>query len=376
MTTAYQICTRCVMDTTDPDIQFDENGVCSHCKRYMKRVAREVFYDEKGQEKLKRLIGQIKNDGKNKEYDCIIGVSGGVDSTYVAYKAKELGLRPLALHLDNGWNSELAVSNIEKVLDHLGIDLLTYVIDWEEFKDLQLSYFKASVVNVEVPTDHAILAYQYRVANEKNIRYILSGRNIVTEGSLPKKWIYDTKDLRNLKAIHRRFGTKKLKRYPTLGYARLAYYTFIKGIRSIPILNYIPYVKKEALDVLQNELGWKYYGGKHYESIFTRFYQAVFLPEKFNIDKRKAHNSALIWSGQLTREQALEELKKDVCPREMIEGDKEYVMKKLGLNLDQMNEIMEQPVTSHLDFPNIQSFVNKAKFLFRYARKKATFNAD
>ncbi|MCP4149421.1 MAG: N-acetyl sugar amidotransferase [bacterium] len=376
MTTGYKICTRCVMDTTDPEIQFDENGICNHCKRYRQREATEVYYHQQGQEKWKRLVEQIKREGKNKKYDCLVGVSGGVDSTYVAYKAKELGLRPLALHLDNGWDSELAVSNIEKVLKNLGIDLLTHVLEWEEFKDLQLSFLKASLLDLEIPSDHAILAYQYKVAASKGISYILSGRNVATEGSLPKKWNFDAKDLKHLKVIHRRFGSKKLKSYPKLGYTRLAYYTFIKRIRSIPILNYIPYVKKDAMAILQDQLGWKYYGGKHHESIYTRFFQTIYLPEKFNIDKRKAHLSGLVWSGQLAREEALEELKTGTYSREVLEEDREYVMKKLGLTTGAFEELMALPTKDHLEFPNTQNFMDKIKFFIRYARKKAISNID
>jgi len=374
MATERKICSRCVMDTTDPDILFDEEGVCNHCTRFKRRFQTEVYYDDAGQRKLELLIQKIKQDGKNKEYDCIVGVSGGVDSTFVAYKMKELGLRPLAVHLDNGWDSELAVSNIEKVLDTLDIDLLTYVIDWEEFKDLQLSFLKASVLNVEIPTDHAIMAFQYKVAAEKNIRYIISGRNIATEGSLPKTWNFDTKDLYHLKAVHRRFGSKKLKNYPMLGYRKLAYYTFVKKIRSVPVLNYIPYVKSEAMRILQEDLGWKYYGGKHYESVFTRFYQTYFLPRKYGIDKRTAHLSGLIWSGQMTRDEALEELKKPVCAKELLEEDKEYVIKKFGLTEKQLEEIIALPPRDHEDFPSCQFWLTRLKAPARWAKRKATYN--
>ena len=348
--TEHRICTRCVMDTTDPEIKFDENGVCNHCKRYEELVRLKLLTGEEREKRLKEIVGKIKRYGKNKKYDCIIGVSGGVDSSYVAYIAKKLGLRPLAVHLDNGWDTELAISNMEKILKKLDIDLYTYVVDWEEFRDLQLAYFKASVVDIEVVTDHAIIAALYDIADKRKIKYILSGSNIVTEGIMPNSWGYNKNDLRNLKDIYKRYGTVKLKTYPTMGLFKWLYYRFIKGIQTIPLLNYVDYNKKEAKKLLISEFGWEDYGGKHYESIFTKFYQAYILPTKFNIDKRKAHLSTLICSGQISREEALEELKKPLYVADELERDKEYVLKKLGLSEKEFEDLMKLPVKEHQEY--------------------------
>ena len=350
MSRNYQICTRCIMDTTDPEIEFDEKGVCNHCKRYDEIVRTKILTGEERENRLKEIVDKIKREGKNKKYDCIIGVSGVVDSTYVAYTAKRLGLRPLAVHLDNGWDSEVAVSNIEKISKKLGIDLYTYVVDWEEFKDLQLAYLKASVVDIEVVTDHAIIAALYDIADKRKIKYILSGSNIVTEGIMPDSWVHRKTDLRNLKAIHNRYGKIKLKTYPTMGLSKLLYYRFFKGIRYISLLNYMDYNKKEAKKLLISELGWEDYGGKHYESIFTKFYQAYILPTKFNIDKRKAHLSTLICSGQITREDALKELEKPLYEKNELERDKKYVLKKLGLSEKEFENLMKLPVKKHREY--------------------------
>ena len=346
----HRICTRCVMDTTDSEIKFDEKGTCNHCKRYDEMVRIKILTGEERENKLKEIVDKIKREGKNKEYDCIIGVSGGVDSTYVAYIVKILGLRPLAVHLDNGWDSELAVGNIEKILKKLDIDLYTYVVDWEEFRDLQLAYLKASVVDIEVVTDHAITAAIYDIADKKGIKYFLSGTNFVTEEIMPNSWKYTKIDLRNLEAIHKRYGTVKLKTYPTMGLFKWLYYRSFKGIHSIPLLNYVDYNKKEAKKLLISEFCWKDYGGKHYESLFTKFYQAYILPTKFNIDKRKAHLSTLICSGQITREEALKELEKPLYEKDELERDKKYVLKKLGLSEKEFEDLMKLPIKKHREY--------------------------
>lgn len=362
------------MDATDSAIEFDKQGICNHCRIYEARMKKDLHYDHTGQQKLQRMVAVIKQKGKDKDYDCIIGVSGGVDSTYAAYQAKKLGLRPLAVHLDNGWDSELAVSNIEKMLKKLGIDLLSYVINWEEFRDLHLAFLRSSVANSEIPTDHAITAILYRVADEKGVQYILSGGNLVTEATMPGSWMYDARDLRHLKAIHKKFGKVSLRTFPTLGLFRAAYYIFIKGIKWIPVLNYIPYNKEEAKKILEQELGWRSYGGKHYESIYTRFFQGYILPQKFGIDKRKAHLSTLICSGQITREQALEALKEDIYPLEQMQEDKEYVIKKLGLTEHEFEEIMRQSVKSSLEYPNNAFIFQKFSFILKFVKKVTTWS--
>lgn len=347
----YKICTRCVMDTTDPDIVFDEDGVCNHCKRYFEISEKEyLFKGEEGKKKLEELANKIKEDGKNNEYDCILGLSGGADSSYLAYLAKKFGFRVLIVHMDNGWDSELAVYNIEKCLKKLNNDLETLVVDWEEIKDLYLAYLKASVVDIEVVADHAITAAVYDIVNKKGIKYILSGANIVTEGIMPKSWCYKKNDLVNLKTIHKKYGRVKLRTFPTLGAFKLAYYRYFKEIRTIPLLDYVDYNKKEAKKVLNSEFGWKDYGEKHYESIFTKFYQAYILPTKFNIDKRKPHLSALICSGQITREEALKELEKPLYEKGELERDKKYVLKKLGLSEKEFEDLMNLPIKKHQEY--------------------------
>lgn len=357
----YKICNRCIMDISDPEIEFDNDGTCKHCHRYDTELPKRVFTGVEAENKLAEIIGKIKKSGKNKEYDCIIGVSGGVDSTYVAYISKKMGLRPLAIHFDNGWNSELAVSNIEKTLDKLDIDLFTYVIDWNEFKDLQLSFLKASTPDGEVPTDHAINALLFREASKRGIKYILSGMNFATESMSVRMWSYGHSDWKYIKSVHKLFGSKSLKRYPHFSFFNLFYWTFIKRIQSVSILNYLNYNKESVMELLQKELGWVYYGGKHYESVYTRFYQGYILPTKFNIDKRVGHLSDLIRSGQLTRDGALNELSKVGYPEEMKRIDYDFVLKKFDLNEEMFNDIMNSPPKTFLDYPNRSSMVDKLK---------------
>jgi len=362
----YQRCTRCIMDTTDPEITFDDKGQCNHCTEYFRLAPLYEYQGEKSDEALKAIVAKIKEDGKNSDYDCMVGVSGGVDSTYVAYLAKKLGLRVLAFHFDNGWNSELAVKNVENIVKKLGVDYQTWVVDWEEFRDLQISFLKSSVANAETPSDHAFLAATYRLCAKYNIKYFLSGSNYATEGILPDSWGYNAKDIKHLKAIHNKFGKIPFKTYPLLGFNREFYYTYVKGIKMVRLLNYVPYVKEDAMKIIQDELGWVYYGGKHYESVFTRFFQAYLLPEKFGYDKRLAHLSTLICSGQITREQALEEMKKDAYPPDMLEEDKEYVIKKLGMTHEEFEKMLQAPPKSYKEYPNDEK---KLKFIYSVYNK-------
>jgi len=355
---SYQQCTRCIMDTTDIEIIFDVHGHCNHCSTYFEE---SKYYSYKGKQTdlaLAKLVAKIKEDGKNSDYDCMVGVSGGVDSTYVAYLTGKLGLRVLAFHFDNGWNSELAVKNVENIVKKLKFDYQTWVVDWDEFRDLQLSFLKSSVANAETPSDHAFLAATYKLCSKYNIKYILSGSNFSTEGILANSWGYNAKDVKHLKAIHRIFGKVPFKTYPLLGFYRELYYTYFKKIKMIRLLNYFPYVKEDAMEVIQNELGWVYYGGKHYESVFTRFFQAYYLPTKFNYDKRLAHLSTLICSGQITRDDALLEMKQESYPKEMFAQDKEYVMKKLGLDKSEFETILNAPPKKYSDYPNDEKRLN------------------
>jgi len=349
--TTYQQCSISVMDTiADPDISFDEKGICNYYYEYKKDYAGKVLEGAVAQQKLEALVSKIKEAGKNNPYDCIMGLSGGVDSTYIAWQAKKLGLRPLAVHFDNGWNSELAVMNIQNIVQKLDIDLFTYVINWEEFKDLQLSYLKASVVDIEAITDHAIFATLYRLAGEKNIKYILSGTNVQTENTLPKSWIFPKSDHVNIKAIHKQFGTIPLKTFPFMNAKVKRYYMEVKGLQSISLLHYFPYNKKKVKELIAKELGWQDYGGKHYESVWTRFYQGYILPTKFKIDKRKAHLSDLIFGNQITKEAALKELEQPIYNAELLKQDFAFVLKKLNLTEKDFESFMQLPRHSHYDF--------------------------
>ena len=348
-----KICTRCVMDTSDPEISFDNSGLCNHCQRYDLMVKDIVSKADKGERKdqLAAAVDAIKERGRGKDYDCIMGLSGGVDSSYVAYMAKKMGLRPLAVHFDSGWNSELAVNNIENIVKKLNIDLHTHVVDWEEMRDLQLAFFKASVANCDIPTDHAFPAILYREAAKHGIKYILSGSNYATEFILPSSWGYQSGDLRHLKDIHKKFGSRRLKNYPTIGFfSQYVWYPYIRGIKTFKLLNFIPYNKFEAKKIIINELGWRDYGGKHYESVFTRFFQGYYLPTKFGYDKRRAHLSSLINSGQLSRDEALAELDNPTYDLQLQSEDKAFVAKKLGVSVTELDEIFKRPNKEYSEY--------------------------
>ena len=289
----------------------------------------------------------------------MIGLSGGVDSSYVAYLVKKFGLRALAIHLDNGWNTELAVANVEQIVKRLDIDLTTYVLDWREFKDIQYAFLKSSISNIEIPTDHAIWAILIKTAGKMKIPYIIAGNNVVTESIMPESWLYGSKDSRLIKAIHKKFGKAKMKTYPSLSTFNYVDYLLFRGIRWVPILNYIPYKKDEAKKLLMDELGWRDYGGKHYESIFTRFFHAFYLPEKFGYDLRKSYLSAMVCSGQLIRDKALEELSYSPAPKEMLTQDRDYVLKKLGISEQEFEQILKSPNKTFADYPNNDSLWRK-----------------
>lgn len=347
------LCAMTVMDDSDPDITFDETGVSRLARLAQHRLKTEYFgYTSDGMRRLDAIIAQMKEEGRGKEYDCIIGVSGGVDSTYIAYLTKQFGLRALAVHLDNGWDTELAQANIEATVGKLGIDLYTHVVDWNEIKDLQRAYFEASVMDVEVVTDHAINALLFSEAAKRGIRFIIPGSNVTTESIMPSSYSYDQRDLKNLLAIHDRFGKRMLKTYPRMGALRFLYYIFIKRIKFVPFLNYVPYEKKKVLVLLQRELGYVPYSRKHGESRFTRFFQEHYLPAKFNIDKRKAHFSSLIVSGQMSREEALADLNKPLYRPEELEEELEYVADKLGYGRAEFQAILKAKPRRHTDFPN------------------------
>jgi N-acetyl sugar amidotransferase len=289
--------------------------------------------------------------GAGKDYDCLLGISGGVDSSYLAYMARKLKLRPLVVHFDNGWDSELAVSNIQKIIEHLGFDLATYVIDWEEFRDLQRSFLKASVIDIEMLTDHAIFSALFGLARKHDIRCVLSGTNHATENGMPDSWVWDKQDLRNIKAIHNKYGSCPLQSFPTLNLWKWLGIRYLKlGFEFVELLNFANYKATEAITVLENELGWRYYGGKHYESIFTKFYQAYILPEKFGADKRKVHFSSLIRNGEMSRKNALIELNSKPYSPDELKNDKEYVLKKLSFSENEFDGLMKESPRPHSDF--------------------------
>lgn len=364
---AYQQCTKTVMDTIhDPDIFFDEDGICNYYYKYFEEEKDVVLQGRSGELKLHEMIQTLRQNQKG-AYDCIIGLSGGVDSTYIVYKAKEWGLNPLVVHFDYGWNLELAVQNIEQTLKHTGFELYTYVMNWEDFKHLQRSYFKAGVLDLDVPADHLIFAALNMVAKKFSIKYVLKGYNFQSEAILPRTWNYNRKfDLKNLKDINRQFGDKKLGKLPKLGIWQQLYYDRIYGIKSYSPLNFFDYNKEEVKKELIEKIGWIDYGGKHFENVFTRFYQGYILPNRFGIDKRKAHLSTLICSGQLSKEQAVKELKQPPYNLKIMAEDYEYVAKKLGFTLEEFDEVLNGPIRFHSDFKEevkIQRFLSRIKNL-------------
>lgn len=361
MSEKYRICNKCVMDTTDPDITFNEVGVCNHCTHYEKQMD-QLPKGKEAQDILNNLIEQIKKDGQSNEYDCIIGLSGGVDSTYVAYLVKEkFGLRPLAVHLDNGWNSELSVINMENIVKKLDIDLYTHVIDWEEFKDIQLSFLKSSTPDSEVPSDHAIFSVLRQVAKKHKIKHVINGINIKTESHHALSWSQGHSDFGYIKGIQKKFGSKKIKTFPHGN--RLTIFEDIFSRKWVNILNFIDYDKDEAKRLITEKLNWKDYGGKHYESIYTKFFQGYILPQKFGYDKRKMHLSSLICAGVVTREDALDELEQPPYPVQEQLDDREYLIKKFKITLELFEEIMNRPVKSYYDYPSYYGKILKSKYL-------------
>ena len=342
-------CKKCVLDSECVnDITLDEKGICNYCNYHDTQMLR-LGSDEEKHEWLNLKLAEIVKKGK--VYNCLLGVSGGVDSTYLAYWCKQNNLKPLVVHFDNGWNSELAVRNIENICTILEFELETLVINWNEFKELQLSYLRAGVIDIEVLTDHAIYATLVKIAKKNNIKYILSGFNLATESIMPKEWVFDKGDWANIKDIYSQYGSKyALKTFPHISFFDKLYNYIFHQIETVQVLNYIEYNKESAKEIIKKELKWIDYGGKHYESIFTKFYQSYILPTKFNVDKRKAHLSSLICSNQITKNQALEVLGLPLFETKDIETEKDYVLKKLGLTEQEFNSMMSEKPRSHSDF--------------------------
>ena len=359
------------MDTSDVEITFGDDGSCNHCSEFLNTRALYKYQGEDSDIALRRLIGEVKRSKQNDHFDCIIGVSGGIDSSYLAYIAKEKGLRPLAVHLDNGWDSEEAVLNIRNLTNKLGIDYESYVLDWEEFRDHQLAFLKASVPEAETPTDVAIIAALHHFAAKHGVKYIISGGNLATEGILPKTWHYDARDLKYFNHILDSFGGTRLNKFPTFGYKREIFFKFVKGIRTIYPLNYVPYHKDEAIELLKVKFDYRYYGRKHYESRYTRFIQSYYLFEKFGIDYRRATFSTQICNGQLCREEALDRLKKKPYDPDAVEEEKEYISKKLKISRDEFEEILALPPKWYWDYPN-----DDRKLRFLYSTYRKLFNKE
>ena len=364
----YQICTRCIMDTSDPEITFDEKGECNHCRRVTEQIVGKRWFPHDGRAKLDAIVAQIKRDGAQKDYDCLIGLSGGVDSSYLAYVVvRELGLRPLAVHVDAGWNSEIAVHNIEQIVRKLDIDLYTEVVDWEEVQDLQRAYFRAGVANQDVPQDHVFFAVLYELTIRKDIGYFLTGGNFATESILPSAWGYNASDATNLDAIHRAFGERPLATYKRMSFFKnYVLNTYVHKLQRIRPLDYLPYERDTAIAFIERELGWKNYGDKHHESRWTRWFQAHYLPTKFGFDKRRTHLASMVVAGELTREEALKRMTEPLYDPQQLKVDEDFVIKKLGISENEFRSIMAAPPRHYSEFANDE-------WIFNVTRKVRNF---
>ena len=361
----YKICSRCIFDSSIDDIWFSENGQCKYCEIH-DIMEEEYPLGNIGEKRLEQYLEKIKKDGKGKNYDCIVGVSGGRDSTYTLYMAVKLGLRPLAVHFDNGWNSDTAVKNIKKATSRLNVDLYTLVADWEEFKDLQIAFLKTATPDADIPSDYAIVSTLYKIASKEGVKYVLNGHSFRTEGTTPISWMY--MDGRYFKSVCKKFGkNKKIKSFPVLTATSLFYYSIVKRIKYFFILEYSEYDHKKVDDILKRELGWEYYGGHHHENIYTKFFQSYYLPKKFNIDKRKTEYSALIRSGQFSREEALEII--ETIPYQYDENVVRYAINKLGLSQEDWEKIMKAPIKTHDDYPTYLPLIKLLKKPIKLAVK-------
>lgn len=368
-----QICTNCVMDTTDSKIHFDDNGVCDHCNIFYKEILPNWHTDERGDRELTAIINKIKKEGEGKDFDCLMGMSGGIDSSYLLYVMKEkFGLRPLVFHVDAGWNSQIAVNNIERLVDGLGLDLYTEVINWEEIKDLQLAFFKSGVPHIDVPQDHAFFATMYKFASRHNIKYILTGGNYSTECIRnPLEWMYYQSDSIQLRDIYKKFGTGKLKDYPVSNILwHKVYLPYFKKIKLIRPLDYVPYNKDEAMQLLVDKFGYQKYPQKHFESRFTRFYESYWLPTKFGYDTRKVQFSSLILTDQMTREEALKELSKPAYDPETVHHELDYVASKLDWSIEQLMSCLHAPNKTYRDFANQETIYNIGAKILKFIGKE------
>ena len=357
----YRTCSNCVMDTSDSRIVFDQNGICDHCNDFYKNVQPNWLTDDRGKQKLAAIMAKIKTDGQKHDFDCLLGLSGGVDSSYMLHLAvKEFGLRPLVFHVDGGWNAEVGVHNIHVMVDKLGLDLYTEVIDWEEMRDFQLAWFKSGLPHIDIPQDHAFVATLYNFADKYNVKYILNGGNISTECVRnPMEFFYYGTDMLHIRDIMRRFSTVKMKSYPFSSiYHHKIYLRYIRGVTVVRPLNYRPYIKADALRLLEEEYGWKPYPLKHYESRFTKFLEGYWLPERFGFDTRRVQYSSLILTGQMTRDDALRKLEKPAYDLATIHQEFEYIATKLRISTDELNHYFTMPKKFYWDYRNQDSLFN------------------
>ena len=373
MNNKYQVCSNCIMDTTDSKIKFDESGICDHCNTFYKKILPNWHTDQKGTKALQEIIKKIKKDGEGKEFDCLMGMSGGIDSSYLLYQmVSEFGLRPLVFHVDAGWNSQMAVNNIERLVDGLKLDLYTEVINWEEIKELQLAFFKSGVPHIDVPQDHAYFATMYKFASKHNIKFIITGGNYSTECVRnPLEWMYYQSDSIQLRDIFKKHGRGKLKQYPITNILwHKIYLPYVKGIKLIRPLDYIPYRKNEAIEILVEKFGYQKYPQKHFESRFTRFYESYWLPKKFGFDTRKVQYSSLILTGQMTREDALKQLEKPAYDPDTIKQDFEYIATKLGISVDELQGYMDAPNKTYKDYKSQEGIYNIGAKVMRMLGKE------
>jgi len=351
----YKICSNCVMDSSDKTLTFDESGLCDYCRNFEENIKPNWHPNERGISEIMPLIDQIKREGAGRDHDCLIGISGGLDSSYVTYVAKEkFGLRPLMFHCDAGWNSDLGVSNIQKIIDRLSLNLVTEVIKWQEMKDLQRAFFLAQVPFVDTPQDLGLFSAIYNFAAKNGFKYVITGGNNATECIRePVEWTYFSTDMRHVRDIHSRFGTLKLDTFPNCDILKYKlYYRFFKGIRVIKLLDSVPFIKKAAIRELNEKFDWQPYQQKHYESRFTRFYESYWTPKKFGYDKRRAYFSSEILSGQLTREDALDRLSRSELDESTMEQEFEYVATKLDWTVEEFRAIFNGENKSYSDYKN------------------------
>lgn len=354
---SYKICTKCVMDTSDSAITFDADGVCDHCTSFENSILPNWHPNDRGKEIFRQTVDTIRKSGKGKQFDSILGLSGGLDSSYLLHLAvTEFGMRPLVFHVDGGWNTDIAVNNIQMLVDKLGLDLYTEVINWEEMRDFQLAFFKSGVPHLDIPQDHAFVATLYHFAHKNDIKYILNGGNFATECVRnPLEWLYYGTDMAQINDIRKQFCTRDLKTYPfsSILFHKI-YLRYIKQVQVIKPLNYLPYTKQIASETLSGLYGWQPYPQKHFESRFTRFFEGYWLPTRFGYDTRRVQFSSLILTNQMTREDALAALEQPAYDPATIDEEFEYIATKLGISVDELRSYHSMPLKSYRDYANQQ----------------------